>query len=32
MATMLSVMHHTDGTHYGTGLSEVRKYVGEFQN
>ena len=31
MATMLSDMHHKDGTHYTTVRLEVTEYTGEFQ-
>jgi hypothetical protein len=32
MAAILSNVHHKDGTHYGAGRLEVRKYTGEIQN
>ena len=31
VAAMLSDMYHKDGTHYSTGLWEVREYTGGFR-
>jgi hypothetical protein len=32
MDATLSDTHHKDGTHYSTGLLDIREYTGEFQN